>query len=124
MLARFQSIALRRNHRSLVNLNVGPATPLRYAILESGIVESLHKARVHRNRQRPRANVNRDLILLGSIRAEFDATTSTTETGALFGHFRAVPLRDGQAPVADARSNTVECTTTRDTASAHAFSEV
>jgi hypothetical protein len=36
--------------------------------LESGIVESLHKARVHRNRQRPRANVNRDLILLGSIR--------------------------------------------------------
>jgi predicted transcriptional regulator len=40
------------------------------------------------------------------------------------GHLRAVPIRHGQAPVADARSNTVECTTTRDTASAHAFSEI
>jgi len=44
-LVRFQSIArsrapplaLRRNHRSLVNLNVGPATPLRYAIWNPGL---------------------------------------------------------------------------------------
>jgi hypothetical protein len=100
---------------------------LRYGLVRTCPVPSAAYQNVNaysgQAKKKPRCRKEK-VLLLESVRAEFDATTSTTETVGLFGHFRARPLPHGRAPRADSRPNALGCPTTRDTASSHAFSQV